>query len=111
MSQRESIGGVQDRATKDLLAEILDYPGVPTSLRNTDPATPLLPVLPVSFAKDGRRFDFFSTVTTLGTPQDVTVQEIRIECFFPADSATDAAARTLSAAATATATQPRAGRE
>jgi hypothetical protein len=49
----------------------------------------------VSFARDGRRFDFFSTVTTLGTPQDVTVQEVRIECFFPVSDATARAAREL----------------
>ena len=35
---------------------------------------------------------FFSTVTTLGTPRDITLQEIRIECFFPADAATEARA-------------------
>jgi hypothetical protein len=34
-------------------------------------------------------------VTTLGTPQDVTVQELRIECFFPANEATEQAARRL----------------
>lgn len=33
----------------------------------------------------------------LGTPQDITVQEIRIECFFPADDATERAARKLRA--------------
>lgn len=44
-----------------------------------------MPVIPVRFEKDGRRHAYFSTVTTLGTPQDVTLQEIRIECFFPAD--------------------------
>jgi hypothetical protein len=27
----------------------------------------------------------FTTLATLGTPQDVTVQDIRVECFFPAD--------------------------
>jgi hypothetical protein len=32
----------------------------------------------------------FSTITTFGTPQDVTLQELRIECFFPADEATRA---------------------
>jgi hypothetical protein len=30
----------------------------------------------------------FTTIATLGTPQDVTVQELRIECFFPADADT-----------------------
>jgi hypothetical protein len=31
---------------------------------------------------------FFTTIATLGTPQDITVQEIRIESFFPMDDAT-----------------------
>ena len=39
--------------------------------------------------------DFFSTVTTLGTPLDVTLQEIRIECFFPADEDTVTSVREL----------------
>jgi hypothetical protein len=46
-------------------------------------------VIPVSFEKHGLQFNFFSAVTTLGTPQDVTLQEIRIECFFPLDSSTE----------------------
>jgi hypothetical protein len=70
------------------------YPGVPKA----SPTVAMLPIVPVSFAKDGRRFDYFSTVTTLGTPQDVTVQETRIECFFPVDEASALAARELSGA-------------
>jgi transcriptional regulator with XRE-family HTH domain len=95
--QRESVGGIQDEGTRTLLAEILSYPGVPQSWRNTNPSTPLSPVLPVSFTKGAHQFNFFSTVTTLGTPQDITAQEIRIECFFPADEPTEAAARRLRA--------------
>jgi hypothetical protein len=38
-------------------------------------------------------------IATLGTPQDVTVQEIRIECFFPADDATARVFRDWAAAA------------
>jgi transcriptional regulator with XRE-family HTH domain len=92
---REAVGGVPDQATRQLLAEILDYPGVPASLRTANLGMPLVPVVPVSFRKDDLRFNFFSTVTTLGTPQDITVQEIRLECFFPADEATERAARDL----------------
>jgi len=95
--QRESVGGVQDEGTRALLEEILAYPGVPRSWRNASLGTPLLPVVPVSFRKGERQYDFFSTVTTLGTPQDITVQETRIECFFPADGQTDRAARRLAA--------------
>jgi len=93
--QREAIGGVADEPARRLLAEVLSYPEVPAALRTVDPTVPLVPVIPVRFAKDDQRFDFFSTVTTLGTPQDVTVQELRIECFFPADEPTRTAARRL----------------
>ena len=92
---REAVGGVADESLRTLLAEILAYPGVPTAWREADVHTPLLPVVPVSFRKDGRAFDFFSAVTTLGTAQDVTVQELRIECFFPVDAASERAAREL----------------
>ena len=92
---RECVGGVPDQRTEDLLGELLSYPDVPRSWRTASPGTPLLPLVPVSFARDEHRFDFFSTVTTLGTPQDITLQEIRIECFFPVDAATKAAAKQL----------------
>jgi len=86
-------GAYPDAPTHELLEEILSYPGVPSSLRTDDLVTPIVPVVPVSFEKNGRRYDFFSTVTTLGTPRDVTVQELRIECFFPADGETERAVR------------------
>ena len=93
---RECVGGVTDERTRALLAELLAYPGVPRSWHKASPGTPMFPVVPVTFVKEGQRYNFFSTVTTLGTPQDITVQEIRIECFFPVDTATESAARKLS---------------
>jgi transcriptional regulator with XRE-family HTH domain len=88
---REAIGGVTDERAQRILAEVLAYPGVPATLATLDAATPILPIVPACFARDGQRFDFFSTVTTLGTAQDITLQELRIECFFPADQQTRAA--------------------
>jgi hypothetical protein len=38
----------------------------------------------------GVELAYFSLITTIGTPQDVTLQEIRLESFFPADDATEA---------------------
>jgi hypothetical protein len=73
------------------------YPGVAESWSRADRELSLVPIVPVTFQKDGRVFSFFSTVTTLGTPQDVTAQELRIECFFPLDADTAAAARRLAA--------------
>jgi transcriptional regulator with XRE-family HTH domain len=96
---REAVGGVLDESGRQLLAEILDYPEVPKRWRTPELGFPLVPVLPVRFRLDGREFSYFSTVTVLGTPQDVTLQELRIECFFPSDGATAAAARQLASGA------------
>lgn len=94
---REAVGGVEDERTQALLAELLAYPGVAEAWRRASRDAPQLPIIPVSFARDGRTFHFFSTVTTLGTPQDVTAQELRIECFFPADAETTQQAKRLAA--------------
>jgi len=48
------------------------------------------PLLSIVYRKDDVRLSVFSTITTFGPPQDVTLQERRIECFFPADEATRA---------------------
>lgn len=48
--------------------------------------TPLPPVLTLDIAKDGIAVRLFSTITTLGEPQDIALHDIRIESFFPADA-------------------------
>jgi transcriptional regulator with XRE-family HTH domain len=82
---REAVCGAPDVALRALLDELVSYPGVPARPSLSTAATSLLPIVPVRFRKGAFEADYFSTVTTLGTPQDVTLQEIRIECFFPAD--------------------------
>lgn len=92
--RREAVGGVADKPARRMLAEVLAYPHMPQPPAAPDEA-PLLPIVPVRFVRDGHAFAYFSTVTTLGTAQDITLQELRIECFHPADEATRRAARTL----------------
>jgi transcriptional regulator with XRE-family HTH domain len=46
------------------------------------------PVLPMHFQRDGISLRLFTTIATLGTPRDVTLEEIRIEFFFPMDEPT-----------------------
>jgi transcriptional regulator with XRE-family HTH domain len=95
---REAVGGVPDPQTLALLAQALAYPGVPSQWLSPDFRTPLLPIVPVQFDKDGLALSYFSTVTTLGTPQDAMLQEIRLESFFPADETTAAHAWSATAA-------------
>jgi len=97
---REGVGGVPDEATTRLLTDVLAYPGVPERWSRPAPDAPLAPVIPVTFEKDARTYTFFSVVTTVGTPQDVTLQELRIECFFPMDDETDQNMRLLTDAGT-----------
>jgi transcriptional regulator with XRE-family HTH domain len=87
---REALGGLPDRETTALLDHALARPGVPSEWRLPDFRNPPLPVVPVEFSKDGLALSYFSAVTTLGTPQDAMLQEIRIESFFPADETTQA---------------------
>ena len=87
---RESVGRVVDEKTKALLAALMAYPDVEPAW--TSPiALSFMPVIPLRFVHDGTVLNYFSMVTTVGTPQTVAAQELRMECMFPADAATEAA--------------------
>jgi transcriptional regulator with XRE-family HTH domain len=88
---REAAGVPPDAAARALLDELLAFPDVPSRWRTPQWDRPPAPVLSLVYRKGDLRLSVFSTMTTFGTPQDVTLQELRIECFFPADDATRAA--------------------
>jgi len=52
-------------------------------------------VLPMRLRMGGRELSFLSTTTVFGSPLDVTVAELAIESFYPADAATAEAMRAL----------------
>ena len=79
---REAIGHIVDKQTIELLNNLKKYPGV-KNLKMAQKSR--LPVLPITFVKDSRRFSYFSMISTIGTPQCITAQEFRIECMFPAE--------------------------
>jgi hypothetical protein len=45
-------------------------------------------LLTVHFKRGDLELEFFSTIATLGTPYDITLQELKIECLFPANDRT-----------------------
>jgi transcriptional regulator with XRE-family HTH domain len=57
----------------------------------------LMPVLPLELRINGLELSLFTIITTLGTPQDVTADELRVEAFFPANPATEQFFRGVSA--------------
>jgi transcriptional regulator with XRE-family HTH domain len=92
---RDLVRGVGDGETRRLLDELLSYPDVPRQWRMLDVDASPAPFLAVELTKDDVHLRFFSTLTTLGVPYDITLQELRVECFFPADPASEAIMRDL----------------
>jgi transcriptional regulator with XRE-family HTH domain len=60
----------------------------PELLKRADDAS-LVPVLPITIAIGEVRLSLFTVISTFGTAQDITADELRIEHFFPADDATE----------------------
>jgi len=81
--------------TARLLDELLSYPDVPREWRTLDLDAPAAPFLAVELARDDIHLSFFSTLTSLGVPYDITLDELRVECFFPADEGSEALMRRL----------------
>ena len=83
-----------DPATQRLLADIrtlqpalFDAADAPAQSSPAPDAGDPSPFLPVTLQRDSVTISLFSTLTTLGTPRDAGLQEMRIECFYPADEA------------------------
>jgi transcriptional regulator with XRE-family HTH domain len=71
--------------------EMISQPGVREAMKRAPmPSGPPLPFLPVHIRRDGVEARFFTMLTTLGTPLDVTAEELSVEAYFPADAATRA---------------------
>jgi transcriptional regulator with XRE-family HTH domain len=74
--------------TTALLERLMGYKGVRSALRQAPVKEGGGPVLAMHFHKGDTALRLFTTIATLGTPQDITLQELRIESFFPMDDAT-----------------------
>ncbi|MFI0448497.1 helix-turn-helix domain-containing protein [Actinomadura sp. 6N118] len=73
-----------DPALSELHEELVSY-GVEGDLPPPDPADI---ALPIRIRHRGVELSLFSTITTFGTAFDITLEEIAVEAFFPADDLT-----------------------
>jgi hypothetical protein len=101
---RRQIGASADATLAALLEELLAYPG-PDEAANETPGTETHGpsgdrtldaagiVVPLELRTEAGLLRFISTTTIFGTPVDVTLQELALETFFPADPATADALR------------------
>jgi hypothetical protein len=89
-ARREAVGGVLDTATADLVQQLRTGPDAKALNAVPRVVGPLVPVIDVHFVYGDTTLRWFSVVSTLGTPIDVTAQELRVEAFFPSDAETAA---------------------
>jgi transcriptional regulator with XRE-family HTH domain len=86
-----------DARLADLEQELLGYPG-DRSEPDVDVPGPGALMVPLRVRTDRGELSFFSTVSTFGTPLDITVAELCIESFYPSDEFTASAMRSPGAA-------------
>ncbi|MFT6556535.1 helix-turn-helix domain-containing protein [Sneathiella sp.] len=94
-AHRQLRGPSEDDPLAQLLEEVLSYPDIPTEWRLDDPMLDAPPVLPLEFVLGEVTLSWITTITSFGTPQDVTAEEIMIESMFPANIETEQAFRQL----------------
>ncbi len=89
---RREIAVTADAELSELYDELRDYPsGEAPDVEIPGPGDV---VVPLRIRTDSGELSFFGTVATFGTPMDVTVAELSIESFFPADPQTAETLRT-----------------
>jgi transcriptional regulator with XRE-family HTH domain len=79
----------QDPALAELERELLEFPGVEPYSGAAEPHEMLFVPLRLGLP-DGPVLSMFSTLATFGTALDITIEELSIESFFPADDETEA---------------------
>jgi len=93
--QREVLADPADVALGTLLDELLDLPTVPPDWRDVDLAVPSDPSLVLHLRRGAVDLRFLTTITVFQAPQNVAVEALRIEHWFPYDEATAAVCRQL----------------
>jgi transcriptional regulator with XRE-family HTH domain len=84
----------RDTRMRELFDQVMAYPDVASLLDDDDEPSAGF-VIPLELDFMGQVVKLFTTITTLGTPQDVNASELRIEAYHPADAATEQLGRAL----------------
>jgi transcriptional regulator with XRE-family HTH domain len=84
-----------DADRRRLLAAVLALPDVPHAWRMPAPSRSAPPFVTVHLRAPGLELRLFTMLTSIGTPLDVTAEELHVETYFPVDDASDAAIRAI----------------
>lgn len=86
--QREAFHRPHDIEMAELLDDLINTPGVPSDWRQPDLASPEEPMLGIDFQAGEISMRFLATITEFSAPQNITLDELRIESYFPLDEQT-----------------------
>jgi hypothetical protein len=90
---RRQVALSNDPGLAALLGEVLTYPVPPAPDRRPEDFGGV--AVPMQLMVGDKVLSFLSTVTVFGAAVDITLSELSLETFFPADEATASALRTL----------------
>lgn len=88
--QRESLHRPTDEELAELLAELIEKPGVPEHWRTPDLLAASDPMVQLQATVGGVELKFLATVTIFNAPSNVTLEELKIESYLPVDEQTRA---------------------
>ena len=88
---RESLERPNDQGLQQLLEQLFTYPDIPKTWRQPDFSTNPAATLSIILERGPLRLQFFTVVTAFSAPQQITLEELRIESYFPLDEATQIA--------------------
>lgn len=93
--QREALADPDDHALRTLLDDLLVMPTIDPDWRHVDLIAPSDPALVLHLRSGPLDLRFLTMITAFQAPQNITVEGLRIETWFPYDQATDLACRAL----------------
>ncbi|MDB4976980.1 MAG: Transcriptional regulator, Cro/CI family protein [Myxococcaceae bacterium] len=93
--QRELLARPHDELLARCAARLQAYPNVPKAWSVLDFSEPVAPALVLHLRRDSLELRFLTTITTLNAPQNVTLEELRIDTYYPLDDATTEACQRL----------------
>ncbi|WP_430390136.1 helix-turn-helix domain-containing protein [Dyella sp. 20L07] len=91
---RRQIDASHDAQLMELMHELQAFPSAPADRHETTDAYAQIAV-PMQLDVDGGALSMLSTTTVFGTPTDITLSELALEAFVPADDATAARLREM----------------
>lgn len=94
--QREVLADPDDGEIQDLLDDLLAMPTIDPDWRQVDLQVPSDPALILHMRRDGVDLRFLTTITAFQAPQNVAVEHLRIETWFPCDDMTTEICNALS---------------